>query len=652
MILLQVQHVARYFGADVLFENIYLEIQENARVALVGRNGAGKSTLLKMIAEIEQPDAGRIVKSKNITIGYLAQNTGLQSEKTIWDEMLVVFEPVIQIEKNMRAIEVQLGDPGLLADKEAYQKTLERYDQLQHDFRAANGFGYEAEIRSVLHGFRFYEEDYQKKIHQLSGGQKTRLALAKLLLEKRDLLILDEPTNHLDIETLDWLENYLQMYRGALLIVSHDRYFLDKVVNEVYEISRQKITHYKGNYSKYLDLKAAQLEREWKEFEKQQTEIAKLEDFVNRNLVRASTTKRAQSRRKQLEKMERIDRPQGDEKSAHFRFQSGKESGNMVLTLADGAIGYERQILSAPIDLEVRKYDSIALVGPNGIGKSTLLKSLIGQLPLIQGSEQLGVNVDLGYYDQEQANLNSNKTVLSELWDSHPTTPEKDIRSILGSFLFTGEDVEKAVTSLSGGEKARLALAKLSMHRDNFLILDEPTNHLDIDSKEVLENALIDFDGTLLFVSHDRYFINRLATSVVELSAEGSTLYLGDYDYYLEKKAQQEELRQLAEAEELEQKGIPSKPTNSTGKNKREIDKDAQKLVRQLKRRVDTLETDMSAIEQNIETFELQLTEPEVFGDHVKVQEINQELTALHSQLDGILAEWEEKSIELEELSD
>lgn len=652
MILLQVQHVARYFGADVLFENIYLEIQENARVALVGRNGAGKSTLLKMIAEIEQPDAGRIVKSKNITIGYLAQNTGLQSEKTIWDEMLVVFEPVIQIEKNMRAIEVQLGDPGLLADKEAYQKTLERYDQLQHDFRAANGFGYEAEIRSVLHGFRFYEEDYQKKIHQLSGGQKTRLALAKLLLEKKDLLILDEPTNHLDIETLDWLENYLQMYRGALLIVSHDRYFLDKVVNEVYEISRQKITHYKGNYSKYLDLKAAQLEREWKEFEKQQTEIAKLEDFVNRNLVRASTTKRAQSRRKQLEKMERIDRPQGDEKSAHFRFQSGKESGNMVLTLADGAIGYERQILSAPIDLEVRKYDSIALVGPNGIGKSTLLKSLIGQLPLIQGSEQLGVNVDLGYYDQEQANLNSNKTVLSELWDSHPTTPEKDIRSILGSFLFTGEDVEKAVTSLSGGEKARLALAKLSMHRDNFLILDEPTNHLDIDSKEVLENALIDFDGTLLFVSHDRYFINRLATSVVELSAEGSTLYLGDYDYYLEKKAQQEELRQLAEAEELEQKGIPSKPTNSTGKNKREIDKDAQKLVRQLKRRVDTLETDMSAIEQNIETFELQLTEPEVFGDHVKVQEINQELTALHSQLDGILAEWEEKSIELEELSD
>ncbi|MEG0288842.1 MAG: ABC-F family ATP-binding cassette domain-containing protein [Carnobacterium sp.] len=652
MILLQVQHVARYFGADVLFENIYLEIQENARVALVGRNGAGKSTLLKMIAEIEQPDAGQIVKSKNITIGYLAQNTGLQSEKTIWDEMLVVFEPVIQIEKNMRAIEVQLGDPGLLADKEAYQKTLERYDQLQHDFRAANGFGYEAEIRSVLHGFRFYEEDYQKKIHQLSGGQKTRLALAKLLLEKKDLLILDEPTNHLDIETLDWLENYLQMYRGALLIVSHDRYFLDKVVNEVYEISRQKITHYKGNYSKYLDLKAAQLEREWKEFEKQQTEIAKLEDFVNRNLVRASTTKRAQSRRKQLEKMERIDRPQGDEKSAHFRFQSGKESGNMVLTLADGAIGYERQILSAPIDLEVRKYDSIALVGPNGIGKSTLLKSLIGQLPLIQGSEQLGVNVDLGYYDQEQANLNSNKTVLSELWDSHPTTPEKDIRSILGSFLFTGEDVEKAVTSLSGGEKARLALAKLSMHRDNFLILDEPTNHLDIDSKEVLENALIDFDGTLLFVSHDRYFINRLATSVVELSAEGSTLYLGDYDYYLEKKAQQEELRQLAEAEELEQKGIPSKPTNSTGKNKREIDKDAQKLVRQLKRRVDTLETDMSAIEQNIETFELQLTEPEVFGDHVKVQEINQELTALHSQLDGILAEWEEKSIELEELSD
>lgn len=650
MILLQVQHVARYFGADVLFENIYLEIQENARIALVGRNGAGKSTLLKMIADVEQPDAGQIIKSKNVTIGYLAQNTGLDSASSIWDEMLKVFEPVIQLEKEMRQTEIQLGDPELLADETLYHKTLARYDQLQHDFRAANGFGYEAEIRSVLHGFRFYEEDYAKDIRQLSGGQKTRLALAKLLLEKRDLLILDEPTNHLDIETLNWLENYLQLYHGALLIVSHDRYFLDKVVNEVYEISRQKITHYKGNYSKYLTLKAAQLEQEWKEYEKQQTEIAKLEDFVNRNLVRASTTKRAQSRRKKLEKMDRMDRPQGDEKSAHFRFQTNKESGNVVLTLTDGAIGYKEHILSAPIELEIRKYDSIALVGPNGIGKSTLLKSLIGDLPLIQGNEQLGANVDLGYYDQEQANLNSKKSVLNELWDEHPTTPEKDIRSILGSFLFTGDDVEKSVSSLSGGEKARLALAKLSLHRDNFLVLDEPTNHLDIDSKEVLENALIDFDGTLLFVSHDRYFINRLATAVVELSEEGSTLYLGDYDYYIEKKAQQEELQQLAEAAEQDKQ--IGRNASLTNKNHREINKETQKKVRQLSRRIEALESEMAELEQAIEAIELQLTEPEVFGDHIQVQELNGKLTALQTRNEQLLTEWEEKSIELEELDE
>ncbi|AGY82174.1 ABC-F family ATP-binding cassette domain-containing protein [Carnobacterium inhibens] len=647
MILLQAQHVARYFGADVLFENIYLEVQEHSRIALVGRNGTGKSTLLKMIADIEQPDAGKIVKGKQVSIGYLAQNTGLASERTIWDEMLTVFELVIQLEKDMRSIEQQLGDPDLLSDEELYTATLNRYDHIQHRFREENGFGYQSEIRSVLHGFRFYEEDYTKQISQLSGGQKTRLALAKLLLEKKDLLILDEPTNHLDIETLSWLETYLQSYTGALLIVSHDRYFLDKVVNEVYEISRQKITHYKGNYSKYLDLKAARLEQEWKEFEKQQGEIAKLEDFVNRNLVRASTTKRAQSRRKQLEKMDRIDKPQGDEKSARFSFKTEKESGNVVLTLSNGAIGYDGTILSRPVELDVRKYDSIALVGPNGIGKSTLLKSLIDQLPLIQGEKHLGTNVSLGYYDQEQSDLNSTKSVLAELWDEHPTTPEKDIRSILGSFLFSGEDVEKSVSSLSGGEKARLALAKLAMNKNNFLMLDEPTNHLDIDSKEVLENALIDFNGTLLFVSHDRYFINRIATTIIELSEEGSTLYLGDYDYYLEKKAEQEELRLLAETESAEKTKDESVPTV---KASREINKEEQKLLRQLTRRIEVIEKEMEEVETIITQCETQLIDPEVFGDHVHVQELNEEITGAQERLDNLVSEWEEKSLQLEEM--
>ena len=651
MILLQAQHVARYFGADVLFENIYLEVQENSRIALVGRNGAGKSTLLKIIADIEPADAGQISKGKQVTIGYLAQNTGLDSTQSIWEEMLEVFQSVIQLEKKMRHTEEMLGDPALLADEERYHEALKQYDQMQHDFREQNGYGYEAEIRSVLHGFRFFEEDYTKSINQLSGGQKTRLALAKLLLQKRDLLILDEPTNHLDIETLNWLENYLQTYTGALLIVSHDRYFLDKVVNEVYDLSRQKMHHYKGNYSKYLNLKADQLEKEWKEFEKQQKEIAKLEDFVNRNLVRASTTKRAQSRRKQLNKMDRLDKPQGEEKSATFRFQPAKESGNVVMSMENGAIGYQNTILSEPIDLDVRKYDSIALVGPNGVGKSTLLKSLLEELPLIKGEKRFGTNVEVGYYDQEQAELHSSKSVLAELWDEHPTTPEKDIRSILGSFLFSGEDVEKAVTSLSGGEKARLALAKLSMNQDNFLILDEPTNHLDIDSKEVLENALIDFDGTLLFVSHDRYFINRIASTVVELSAEGSTVYLGDYDYYLEKKAEQEELKRLAEEAQGVDNNVGDNTTTTAPSKNREINKENQKLTRQLTRRIEAIEQDTSELEPAIEKLETELTKPEVYEDHLKVQEINDELQLLNDQYEKLMEEWEETTLALEELS-
>lgn len=642
MILLQANQIARHFGAEILFENIHLEIQMGARIALVGRNGAGKSTLLKIIAGIEAPDVGNIAKNKTATLGYLAQDTGLDSTETVWNEMIKAFEEVRLMEQRMRDLEVFISEGT--PDTPAYQAFLKEYDKLQHDFSDKNGYSYENEIRSVLHGFKFDPSFYEQRIDTLSGGQKTRLALARMLLQHPDILILDEPTNHLDIETLAWLENYLQSYTGALLIVSHDRYFLDKVATEVYELSRKKMRHYKGNYSKYLDMKAEQLASDWKAYEKQQTEINKLEDFVARNLVRASTTKRAQSRRKALEKMERLDRPQGDEKQAHFLFNVAKPSGNVVLQVEDAAIGYDGTILSEPINLDIRRQEAIALVGPNGIGKSTLLKSIIQQLPFIRGKETLGTNVSIGYYDQGQAELHTNKTILAELWDEHPTVPEKDIRSILGAFLFSGEDVEKTIPLLSGGEKARVALAKLAMNQENFLILDEPTNHLDIDNKEVLENALIDYEGTLLFVSHDRYFINRIATKVIELSENGSKVYLGDYDYYLEKKKEEEEIAELLAAEQ------PEVSTPSTNKSTYFQSKEQQKIMRSLQRKITQIEEDMAQLEETVDELEQQMVSPAVLDDHVKLNELNQALDEAHQLQEEKLSEWENLSLELEEI--
>ena len=547
MILLQVNQLCKYYGADIVLSNIKLEVQTRDRIALVGRNGAGKSTLLKIISGNLSYDSGDIIKPKDVKIGYLAQDTGLESDLSIWEEMLSVFAELRQQEQTLRTLEQQMSNPDIIQNETEYQKVLKDYDVLQVDFKDKGGYQFEADIRSVLHGLNFQSFDYNTKIFSLSGGQKTRLALGKLLLSKPDILILDEPTNHLDIDTLSWLEQYLQGYDGAILIVSHDRYFLDKVVNQVYEISRKEISKFPGNYSSYLDKKAENYEREMKQFEKQQDEVAKLQDFIHRNLARASTTKRAQSRRKKLERMELMDRPLGNEKSASFGFDIEKQSGNEVLHINSLSIGYENETVSNDISFKLKKGDSIALVGPNGIGKSTLLKTIMNKLSPLKGDIQYGTNVMIGYYDQQQAELTSNKRVLNELWDEYPLKPEKDIRTVLGNFLFSGDDVLKIVSTLSGGEKARLALAKLMMQKANLLILDEPTNHLDLDSKEILENALLDYPGTILFVSHDRYFINRIASKVVEMNKDGATEYLGDYDYYVEKKLEQEELKALAE---------------------------------------------------------------------------------------------------------
>ncbi|USK39273.1 ABC-F family ATP-binding cassette domain-containing protein [Cytobacillus firmus] len=634
MILLQVNQLAKSFGADPILTNIKLEVQTRDRIALVGRNGAGKSTLLKIIAGHMAYDSGEIIKPKEVTIGYLAQNTGLESELSIWDEMLTVFSHLQKQEKQLRNLEEQMADSDILSNSDAYERVLKDYDKLQVDFKENGGYQYEADIRSILHGLNFSSLGYDTKISSLSGGQRTRLALGKLLLTKPDILILDEPTNHLDIETLSWLEQYLQGYSGAILIVSHDRYFLDKVVSQVYEISRHQIRKYPGNYSSYLDQKAANFEKEMKQFEKQQEEIAKLQDFIQRNLARASTTKRAQSRRKQLARMDVMDRPLGDEKSASFGFDIERQSGNEVLNIHSLAIGYEEKV-SENISMRLARGDSIALVGPNGIGKSTLLKTIIKKIPSFSGEIQYGSNVTIGYYDQEQAELTSNKRVLNELWDEYPLKPEKEIRTILGNFLFSGDDVLKTVSTLSGGEKARLALAKLMMQKSNFLILDEPTNHLDLDSKEILENALIDYPGTILFVSHDRYFINRITTKVVELSGSGATEYLGDYDYYVEKKQEQEELLALNEQVDT----TASLPVKQD-KNNYQLDKEAKKLERQRKRRMEEIEEQIEALETVIDANDQLLCDPNVYQDHEKVMEITNETDGAKAKLEELMEEW------------
>ncbi|MGO2764612.1 MAG: ABC-F family ATP-binding cassette domain-containing protein [Pseudolactococcus laudensis] len=636
MILLQGNNISRTFGADVLFEKINFTIQDNSRVSLVGRNGAGKSTLLKIIADVETPSSGEISKTKNLTMSYLAQEANFSSERTIYDEMLSVFEVQISQEKQLRQMEAQMGE---LSGADL-SSLMTRYDSLTETFRQNKGFTYESDIKNVLNGFKFDETFWAQSVASLSGGQKTRLALAKILLENPAFLILDEPTNHLDIETLLWLENYLKNYRGAILIVSHDRYFLDKVTTETLELSRGKLEKYVGNYSKYIELKAEKLATQAKQYDKQQKEIANLEDFVNRNLARASTTKRAQSRRKKLEKMERLDQPLANEKSAHFTFSPAIESGNVVLTVENGAVGYDKEVLSSPINLDERKYDSIAIVGPNGIGKSTLIKSIVGKIPLIEGTVKLGANVAMGYYDQEQRDLTPSNTVLEELWKDHSLVPEVEIRNRLGAFLFSGDDVQKAVGMLSGGEKARLLLAKLSMQNDNFLVLDEPTNHLDIDSREVLENALIDFDGTLLFVSHDRYFINRVADKVLEISAEGSKLYLGDYDYYLEKKAEEAEIAALlaAESDAISEQAAPSSYQAS---------KDDQKWRRKLTRKIAALDEQLQAFDVSITELHEQMVESA--EDFVKLGELQKTLDAMMAEKETVEELWLEKSEELGE---
>lgn len=646
--------VKRFEGQN-LFTNVNLKIQDHSRIALVGRNGVGKSTLVKMLIGQLGVDGGNVSMKNGLRIGYLAQNTGLHSNRTIKQEMESVFSNLIQEAKKINQLELKMGDPNVINDPARLKAVTKAYDQLQDHFNQENGYGYKTEIRGVLHGFGFTAKDYNRNINDLSGGQQSQLALAKLLLEKRDLLILDEPTNHIDVKTVTWLENYLKSYSGALLVVSHDRYFLDKVVNEVYLLSGGTTEHYYGNYTQFKHEKQKRYKLNMRAYRKQQAKIHQDEEFIKKNIARASTSRRAQSRRKQLAKIKLIQRPINSSKVAHFRFNFQRASGESVLTVSHLKVGYHHDVVAGPFSFDVKRGEAIAIIGPNGIGKSTLLRTIINNIPKISGTIQFGTGISIGYYDQKQATLHPNKTVLGELWDAHPNTDEGKIRSILGSFLFSGDEVNKKVSQLSGGETARLQLTKLSMEHSNFLLLDEPTNHLDIASREVLENALRHFQGTILFVSHDRYFINKIATSIIEISKKGAKLYLGNYDYYVAKKEEERDLaehkKQKAQAEQAKQQDQP-KPTvtfKSKAQHNYVKNKKIRNQKRKLARQVQDLENQITEFDHMKHTIEVKMTKPVILKDPKKLNQLQSKIDLINQKSAKVEKQWEIKGTELEE---
>lgn len=632
MILMQLKNVVKSFAGDIILHDINIEIQHKDRIAIVGRNGAGKSTLLKIMTGEMDYDRGEIFKTKDLTIGYLAQHNDLISTHTIWEEMLSVFTTFIQEEKELANLAAEIEKKS---SNGAYdEKLINEYSRRQEKFEQTGGYRYKSDVKGVLIGLGFLEEDFDLYVNDLSGGQKTRLALGKLLLQKPSLLILDEPTNHLDITTLTWLENYLSNYEGALLIVSHDRYFLDKIVTVVYEVTHRRTFKYHGSYTDFLKQKALNYERDLKMYERQQQEMKEMEDFIQRNIARASTTKRAQSRRKQLEKMEKLDQPLGDESSASFSFEITKTSGNDVLIVDDFSYMYrgENEPLFKNVSFKLHRGERIALIGENGVGKTTLLKAIMQEY---QENITLGTNVQIGYYAQEQENLTPKNTVLAEVWDEFPNKTEQEIRTVLGNFLFSGEEVEKHIHMLSGGEKARVSLAKLMLRRANFLILDEPTNHLDLVSKEVLEAALTDYAGTILFVSHDRYFINKIADKVFDLKQNGITIYLGDYDYYLEKKTEQEEIKRLEKNNTKKDKDKPNSAQLSFAEQKR-----IQSEQRKKERLITKLEDDIEGLETKLDEIEQSMTEPNNFNDHEKLLKLTTESNEIKEEIEHLMEEW------------
>ena len=635
--LIQLNNVTKNFVVNEVFSNVKMEINNKDRVAIVGRNGAGKSTLLKIISGEIDFDNGERTVSKDTTIGYLSQEFIVREDLSIYEEMITCFNEIIELEKELEKISYELTSENI----ESNPGLLDKYDRLQNQVLTHKDYHYKSKIDSVLYGLDFDKEVFDKKISTFSGGEKTRLSMAKLLLSEPDLLILDEPTNHLDMKNVAWLENYLSSYNGAIVIVSHDRYFIDKVVNVVYNLEFGKLKKYVGNYSNFLRQYEEDYEKNLKEYVSQQKDIKRLEEFVQKNIARSSTSKMAKSRQKVLDKMEIIDNPRKDDKAANIEFRIKEQSGRDVLIVNDLQVGYEEQV-GQKYNFSVYKGDRIAVVGKNGIGKSTLIKTIAKKQKKLGGNIQYGSKVSLGYYDQKQAEFESSKTILNELWDEYPLMKEAEVRTVLGRFLFRGDDVLKIVRDLSGGEKARLQLAKLMLEKNNLLILDEPTNHLDITSKQVLEEALENYEGTILFVSHDRYFINKIANKVFDITEEGYNIYLGNYDYYLEKREQEKIAKRLKE-EKISEAVVKEV-------NDYVLSKEEKRRIRKLERTRDELIVQIDELESKIKIVNEELMKEEVYTDAVKTQEWNGKLKKLTSELEEKNNSWLEIEEELESI--
>lgn len=633
--ILSCNNISKSFGTDVIIKSCSFNIEDHEKAAIVGINGAGKSTLLKIITGIEPADTGLVTLAKDKTLGYLSQQQNLNSDNTIYDELLSVKQYILDMEAQLRSIENQMKS----ADDTALETLMKKYSDLNHEFELNNGYAYKSEITGVLKGLGFAEEDFTLNVNTLSGGQKTRVALGRLLLSKPDIILLDEPTNHLDMESISWLENYLLNYSGAVLIVAHDRYFLDKIVSKIIELDNGNATVFSGNYTDYASKKAILRNMQLKEYLNQQREIKHQEEVITKlkQFNREKSIKRAESREKMLNKMEFVDKPEILNDKMDIKLEPNVISGNDVLTVDNLTKGFDGTVLFDNIYFQIKRGERVALIGSNGTGKTTILKLINGIIPADSGSIYLGAKVNIGYYDQEHHVLDPDKTIFDEIRDAYPDLNNTQIRNTLAAFLFTNEDVFKYIKDLSGGERGRVSLAKLMLSNANFLILDEPTNHLDITSKEILENALNSYTGTVLFVSHDRYFINSTATRIIELANKTVVNYIGNYDYYLEKK-------DILGAKPITNNTSKSSSSAISKLNWQE-EKVKQAQQKKIKNEIKRTEERMALIEAEIEELDNMYADPAISSDTAKLMEIHTRKEALSKELDELYDKWGELTL-------